>query len=272
MVVVRGIRNKCLWSEEQLRDIVERYDAGAPSVELAADYEVHNATMTRLLHRETSVRPKGALRTHDVDDAYFDEIDTEEKAYWLGFILTDGCIGRKNNVIICLKADDAPHLELLLSAISSSGVVAVRTNAIGYEYCRTSWTSAQMVNALASYSIVPRKAFVVRTPDVDDRLMNHFWRGVIDGDGCISRNKKGHWLVSLVGTHSIVSGFADFARAACGTTASVSKRDRSFRFAVGGSYNVREVLDALYEGSTEKTRLERKYNKYVEACATCKPR
>ena len=41
----------------------------------------------------------------------FDIIDTEEKAYWLGFIYADGCISLKTNAFeISLKYDDINHL------------------------------------------------------------------------------------------------------------------------------------------------------------------
>jgi len=53
------------------------------------------------------------------DDSVFDEIDTEEKAYWLGFIYADGYIdsaplidGKKNNyqLEVSLKLSDYEHL------------------------------------------------------------------------------------------------------------------------------------------------------------------
>ncbi|MGM9535052.1 MAG: hypothetical protein ACI3VR_07355, partial [Intestinibacter sp.] len=57
----------------------------------------------------------------------FDVIDTEEKAYWLGFIFADGYIGstplepnKKSvyNFELSLKLEDTSHLEKFKSFIS----------------------------------------------------------------------------------------------------------------------------------------------------------
>ena len=47
-------------------------------------------------------------------------IDTEEKAYWLGFITADGCIVSKGGLSVNLVATDAGHLEKLSVSLSSS--------------------------------------------------------------------------------------------------------------------------------------------------------
>ena len=49
------------------------------------------------------------------------KIDTEEKAYWLGFIAADGCIGTNRNTIrVDLKIADKSHLEKLRTSISGN--------------------------------------------------------------------------------------------------------------------------------------------------------
>ena len=58
--------------------------------------------------------PRVYLRKYVIDHHFFDEIDTEEKAYWLGFITADGNVmqtktGSTLRVILAVK--DAGHLE-----------------------------------------------------------------------------------------------------------------------------------------------------------------
>lgn len=41
------------------------------------------------------MRAAGNERSYALQEDYFDKIDTQEKAYWLGFIAADGCIGEQ---------------------------------------------------------------------------------------------------------------------------------------------------------------------------------
>lgn len=46
-------------------------------------------------------------------------IDTEEKAYWLGFLYADGAVSKNTNTIeLSLKSSDISHLEKYKSSLS----------------------------------------------------------------------------------------------------------------------------------------------------------
>ena len=84
-------------------------------------------------------------RKYDVDTNYFDIIDTEEKAYWLGFIYADGFVthGTNTDVLrfgISITEGDTNHLEKLKMAINAEAPIHHYTVKQGYKigtgYCR----------------------------------------------------------------------------------------------------------------------------------------
>jgi NUMOD3 motif len=154
--------------------------------------------------------------------SYFSQIDSEEKAYWLGFLAADGAISRGRRLEITLSVVDMEHLMKLRDALDSDNKISIITTRIasfGKEYsaARFGISSAQIVQDLARLHVVENKTRILRPPAIPDDLEKHFWRGMIDGDGCITFSVDKRWLgaqrayaPSLVGTQLVMSRFAGF--------------------------------------------------------------
>lgn len=141
----------------------------------------------------------------------FDSIDTEEKAYWLGFIFADGYIGstptelsKKSvyNFELSLKVEDIFHLEKFKSFISWEKDIV--TDNIR---CRIMFANKHFWNILNNYGCTPRKSLTLKFPDKSIfksfDLIRHFIRGYFDGDGCFSRYIYSHTVtprVQILGT------------------------------------------------------------------------
>lgn len=85
----------------------------------------------------------------EVDGYYFDSIDTEEKAYWLGFMYADGYIGKDNEVEFCIQAYDKSHLVMFKKAIKSKHKISnkrVVLNGKEYNACRISIKDKDLAN------------------------------------------------------------------------------------------------------------------------------
>lgn len=132
------------------------------------------------------------LRREDVRDAreqyakshrYFESIDTEEKAYLLGLLATDGNVSG-NTISLALKARDRILLERFERAI---GLRPSSIRPMLKGMLRTAVTSAEMARDLASHGVVPNKTKTLDWPrGLPRRLWRHYLRGVFDGDGGIS--------------------------------------------------------------------------------------
>lgn len=129
------------------------------------------------------------------NENYFDEIDTEEKAYWLGFVWCDGSIIDNNGSLqikISLSEVDDGHLYKLKEAMKAENQIKYYKIQTGFEStnreARLLFTSFHMGSTLRNkYGMIPRREFSKPvTEKIPKHLKKHFIRGVFDADGSIT--------------------------------------------------------------------------------------
>ena len=141
----------------------------------------------------------------------FDSIDTEEKAYWLGFIYADGYIGstpirddKKSvyNFELSLALKDIEHLEKFRKFIGFEKEITKDS----YR-CRIMVANKHFWTILNNYGCTPNKSLTLKFPNcIPNNLIRHFIRGYFDGDGCITR----HVYINTVSPEINVIGTKDF--------------------------------------------------------------
>ena len=213
-----------------------------------------------------------AHRRYDLDDGFFDSIDTPAKAYWLGFITADGCIRTdhgKNVVQVKLMASDAGHLEKLKAAVDVQRPLkyAPRSGIAG-PTAVLQVTSPPMVAALATLGITPRKSMTVQPWIGPADLMPHYWRGLFDGDGCISRETaRNKWALTLCGSLPCVEAFAGWARDASGACSTPYSHSNIWYWKVSGLARPQALARALYANADRSVVLDRKLARALELLA-----
>lgn len=180
--------------QEHRDTMVAAYLAGATAEEAAAQFGYSYMACIFAL-KQRGIEPRSSSQTHrryHLDEGFFDAIDTEEKAYWLGFLTADGTI-RERVVMLLLQARDIGHLYKFTPALCSTHPVTLRDNTFGGEVCRcaqVSIGSTRLVTAFNRLGVTERKSLTVRPCQyVPDHLLSHYWRGVFDGDGWIARKR-----------------------------------------------------------------------------------
>lgn len=140
------------------------------------------------------------------------EVITEESAYWIGFIMADGCITRDRpdssgwrRLKVNLKSSDVDHLRRLQSFLEYGGKVAMRDN---NRYCSLEVNSARLTASLRKYGVIEQKSRRTSVNHLDNNL--HFWRGMIDGDGTLYISKNMYPSLSLCGSETILNQFAAY--------------------------------------------------------------
>ena len=215
------------------------------------------------------------------DEHYFDNIDTEEKAYWLGFLFADGNISKPTRMIngkekpwyrieISLKEDDKDHLIKFKNALNAeTDVIITNTNIKWSNRARFYFNSKHMWNILNSYGCKPNKSLTLTFPNINifknKNLIKHFIRGYVDGDGCLSYTdkEKNHATLSILGTYNMLSNIQHWLPLEFENKIyeKASENISSLTFSGKTAFY---ITNYLYKNSN--IYLERKYNKYKEYC------
>lgn len=190
-------------------------------------------------------------------------IDSREKFYWLGFISADGCINDNRTLTIELKSIDRAHLQKFCTFLETDKPIKDRINNQNVQCSRICINSINIVKYLQQYNIVPRKSLIFTIPvdKIPDYYMMDYIRGLIDGDGCIRINNHQQISLSFCSGNKIV---CEQFKKILGIENKITKDNNSntWHLQVTGNIKAKKILDKIYKHSSEKTRLDRKYNIY----------
>lgn len=209
-------------------------------------------------------------KLYKVNDNYFKNIDSEEKAYWLGFIYADGYITKPSNIGISLKDTDDLHLTKFLKCINSDYPINYY-NSSGYGECRYARiiiNSAQMFNDLLSKGVKLKKSLILEFPDeqiVPKEFQLSFIRGYFDGDGSLILSKNSI-NIKLCGTKEflckVIEIFNEVSNYNFQNKLFKRYKDEknNYYFSYGGRVKVISILSKLYDNAN--IFLDRKFEKY----------
>lgn len=136
-----------------------------------------------------------AKREYTINEHFFDKIDTQNKAYVLGFLYADGYNNRINNtVVLSLKRDDEEILLKIREAVGSNKPLYhhdyMHSDGVERHMSQLTFSSRQMCEQLEKWGMTQAKTFTIDFPNfLSDDLVSHFIRGYFDGDGCVSETK-----------------------------------------------------------------------------------
>lgn len=207
----------------KIGDVVDLYNVGKSIVEISNDTGIGRHTVAKYinsyLHENNLQRRNDKVRRYTIDESFFDSIDTQNKAYILGFLYSDGCnmLG-KGTVSISLQQGDRDILERMRKELKSTRPLEfveqskrLSTDEYAFQdlWC-LKFYSIHMCRALCALGVIPNKSLQITFPSNDivpDNLMNHFIRGVFDGDGSINASATN---ITITGTRSFCDGLLNW--------------------------------------------------------------
>ncbi len=258
---------KLILSEEKLAKAIKMYEEGNSLRSIATALGHSRRAITKIL-KENGVRIRTTKETsrrytHNFD--YFEVIDTQEKAYWLGFIYADGFIESKRKhgeqkVGITLSVKDKKHLEKFKASIQATNPILDYIGG-GFDseavFSKILLTSQKTVDDLKRHGVTERKTFTLTFPDLKKELVPHFIRGYFDGDGTISVYENGFKFGFSSGSLEFLTSIKNFFSE---SNAQIRKDKSIYCFTIGGTKKAFKMLHKIYEDAN--IFLDRKYQLY----------
>lgn len=261
-------------SEELIGKIVSEYTENKKTIrEIATELAVSQNTVLRYLHINhvtinNNIRNRKfiQLRTD-----YFHNIDTVEKAYFLGLLYADGFIyynevkqQYRMELSLCDR-DIVDKLSIILYGGNKTRerLPSKRSKQSMY---RLTVASKEICQDLIQHGCIPRKSLILSPPTISKEFVRPFLRGYHDGDGCFAHHKNKNYnslifLWSALSTKSfcewIKHSLEDFIQ----IKPSVHKFKKYTIVKVSGRPSLLKLGDWLYENKGE-CYISRKYQQW----------
>lgn len=242
-----------------LKTVSERFDICIP-------------TVIKIL-KNTPKYKKTIIYNPGVNERYFEIIDSDEKAYFLGLLIADG------NVFIPKKDGRSASISLTLD-MNDSYMLSNFNNALGLNH--TIWSDSRgcgqvairsniMAEDLSKFGIIPNKTLHTYLPNINSMFYSGLIRGILDGDGCIQchmnvKTNKHYHNISFCGTHKLMEDISNLLNNALHLKIRPKVYDYKNRNL--SEIKIQNIEDIIKVGNwvyaNAQLFLKRKYDKYCQ--------
>jgi hypothetical protein len=168
-------------------DIISDYCKGDSSQKIAIKCGVSRQRIDKILKdNKIQKRTRRDYRKYSLEDSFFEKIDSETKAYFLGFLFADG-YNQYNRGIIKLALIDKDILIKFKNAIRWTGEILPVNTPNNRPFFEMHFVSHVMSERLQELGCTQAKSLTLKWPHhIPEELVHHFIRGYFDGDGWMS--------------------------------------------------------------------------------------
>lgn len=231
--------------------------------------------------RKYRYKISASCRKYNFNEHIFDNIDTEEKAYWLGWLFSDGYNHySKCTVSLRVQEEDIEILYKFQKFLQTDTPIhtysiKTNTNKLQRNYSDLTLCSPYFSERLADLGCIQAKTLILKFPDIPNYLYQHFIRGYFDGDGCFSVTKRNNrkspnsltYQFNIVGMPDFLLKVQDIIVQNTGVkklSLKVRKGNKAVTIHYNGHNVCKSILDYLYKDAS--VYLNRKYEKYCKYC------
>lgn len=273
--IERRILRKKISYEDEI-EINNLYKQNMSTLDISKKFNISRSMVSRYVKNIN----KKHYRKYAINEDFFDVIDSEEKAYFLGFLYADGGNIKKQNFIrIDLAEKDIDILQKLSKLIyieNSEYHIKLQNRKKIYKDKEVIYNSAYLnINSkhiceqLEFLGCTPKKSLILTFPKsfINNELQRHFIRGYYDGDGGIYlTNIKNRCATAKITStiefcKSITGIILSNTNVKFGNPYNNIKNKNVHSISISGNRQIATFLNWLYKDST--IHLNRKYNLYL---------
>lgn len=282
---IKTVRPKLI-SKETLKEASEYYINNNISViNCAKKFKIGKNTLHTYLKEHNLIKDsRNYQKDISYNENFFDSIDTEEKAYWLGFIMADGSTrtnkkGKPSQMSIEISKKDIEILHAFKNSINSNHKIIERKRKTitgkDSEFCSVIISSQHLTSKLVGYGVIPNKTYYgfinEETFKNNEELIFHYLRGYSDGDGTINKRKYNYVFKLVIKSKSILNTIKKWIKKYCNIEPKIKLQSDSlgsaYRLSIQNKKEYFIFLDKLYKNAN--IYLNRKYQIYLDhkSCA-----
>lgn len=265
-------------NQQQIDEIVQMYQNNVSLREIERRTPYGRPAIAKMLE-ELGVKTTSGnhYRKYFFNFDFFEKIDNELSAYWLGFMYADGCVlpvGKdgygEQEFKIQIAEQDLELLEKFKDDIKSTYPIRYdKSDNRGNTQAQAiqSLRSQKTVNDLKKLGCIERKSLILQFPtesQVPKKFLPHFIRGYFDGDGSISYYQRSathkEFSINIVGTENFIKGLYSYLN--MGSICPDKRKENSWYLSINGNHQIEKVYHILYDNATRY--MKRKYLKFQE--------
>lgn len=248
----------------KIDELIALYNQGNTPAQIAEKYGCCTSNITRRLKKSGVIFRRDYSKTRysrigrcNIDINFFKSIDTEEKAYFLGLMYSDGSVS-DNQFYLKLKDEDV--IIKFKEALKCD--YPIRHNETPYYNYILQVSSKEMCNDLVNLGCFKNKTKTIQFPKIDPSLHNHFIRGFFDGDGCVRvGGTKGKCMFDMTSaSYEFIVQLKEILNPIATHVGIIKEKQYNVWHLRCGGKQVQQILDWLYKDST--VYMQRKYFKY----------
>jgi len=263
--------------------IINEFNKGIRLWQIAEKYNCDYTVIRSRLKKWINYKSNYNLK-FNLNENYFETINTPNKAYFLGLMYSDGCVreGKKRSkqLMICLQEGDENVLRDFIKELKFTGdlyfnnrtdkTCSFRGNSYkSMNFYKLHVSSTKLCNDLIKLGCIPRKSLALKFPteeQVSKEFLPYFILGLLDGDGWASIDKNGHVSVGFTGTYHVLEGIRNFLHEKINFSNEnqIKNNIGCYRLCYGGKKQLKKFFNLVYKDIN--IFINRKKDKFLTFC------